>query len=144
MTPAVRDAVNAPRMLRTDEYTRVGIDPYSYLHHSVPQLRTAEEVLYAVANTVVVSQRGDRESVLCDQVTMLPYTEAWLTCAMACVDAGWKVYSRPDGKQHVYSTIRHCSGIHRRLMERAQSDVIEYDRDLVDKVFALHRATHSL
>lgn len=149
VTPAVNgggSAVrgSAVRMLRTDEYIRVGIDPYSYLHHSIPQLRTANDVFYAVANTVVVSQRGDRQSVLCDQVTMVPYTEAWLTCAMACVDAGWKVYARADGRQHAYSTMLLCQGIHRRLLERAHSEVVAYDHDLVKKVFALHGATHSM
>lgn len=130
-----------PLVLRNENFTKAGIDSYSYLHHTVPQLHGAQHVIYAVANTVVISQRGDRQSVLCDQVTILPYPDQWLTCAMSCVDARWGAYVQPNGANQVASVVNLCGAIRARLLELATVQVLAYDPALVKNVTALHRST---
>lgn len=133
-----------PLTLRGEEFVQAGIDTYSYLHHTVPQLHGPNDVLYAVANTLVISERGDKQYMLCDQVTLLPFPEQWLTNALACVDAKWKAYAQPSGAPQLFSTVRLANAIHARLLERARSDIVAYDGDLVQRVLALHYATKKL
>lgn len=90
-----------------EEWSRAKIDYYSYLAYSYPQFKdpTREGPVYAVANAVLISQRGeDRVNINCDQVTFLPYDEHTLLLIMVSISQRWMTYVQdfPDsdrGKQ---------------------------------------------
>jgi hypothetical protein len=119
--------------LRAGTYLRAVIDAYSFIRPSCPQ-SISEAPVFAVANTVVVKARGEVSRVTCDQVTLIPYCEAWLVAALRCVDKAYDSMSCA-GADTVCAEVRQCMHAH------ARSPCVGYDKQLVDLLFEMHQLT---
>jgi hypothetical protein len=119
--------------LRAGTYLRAVIDAYSFIRPSCPQ-SVSEAPVFAVANTVVVKVRGEVTRITCDQVTLIPYCEAWLVAALRCVDKTYDSMSCA-GAGTVCAKIRRCMQAH------ARSPCVGYDKQLVDLLLEMHQLT---
>jgi hypothetical protein len=114
-------------------FVRAAIDSYSYVQPSCPQSRTGAPV-YAVANTVIESVRGEVTRITCDQVTIIPHSEEWLVGALRCVDRAF------DGMTCAGAESL-CTSIRQRLHAHARSPSVSLDANLVNALQRMHAHT---